>query len=145
MTGYKLFIRIISDYGRFIFGLIFLLLISAVVMTQEVRQTSDEKKINCVKMKSSDFRDGKYIGEVKIWPEIKVEVVVQQGKIFQISILEDFGTPEFSEMVFGVLPDSIVANNSVDVDGISGATLSSNHLKKAVRIALDQAKKTESD
>ena len=37
------------------------------------------------------------------------------------------------------LPGAIVAANSVDVDGVSGATLTSNRIKKAVTQCLEEA------
>jgi uncharacterized protein with FMN-binding domain len=87
-----------------------------------------------------EYRDGVYTGEITEWPEMKVEVVVQGGKITEIRILEDFGTPEFSKPVVEKMPPGMVARNSWDVDGVSGSTLSSNHLKNAVREALKGAK-----
>ena len=86
------------------------------------------------------YRDGTYTGGYDGWPGMKVEVVVLDGRINEINILEDTGTPEYSERVKEVLPGRIIFQNDVDVDAVSGATLSSNTLKEAVKSALDKAK-----
>jgi len=90
--------------------------------------------------KTGSYRDGAYYGEAKDWPAIKVKVTIKNGRLSAIDILEDLGTPEFSEKVMGELPGLMIKANGTNVDGISGATLSSEHLKKAVSEALAQAR-----
>lgn len=87
-----------------------------------------------------DWMDGTYIGETEEWPPIKVEVVIEKGKIVSIRILEDKGTPEFSRLAAETLPGIMIAEGRADVDGVTGATLSSNSLKKAVGSALEKAR-----
>lgn len=89
--------------------------------------------------KKSGWKDGKYTGECTVWPAMKVEVVVKRGRLKSVNVLEDEGTPEFSKKVVDTLPDQMVKQNRIDVDGITAATLSSNNLKAAVRAALEQA------
>ena len=86
------------------------------------------------------LKDGTYIGEYTKWPEMKVEVTLTNGRISVVKVLEDKGTLTISNRVTEELPKKMIAQGSVDVDGISGATLSSNSLKEAVRKALEQAK-----
>lgn len=85
------------------------------------------------------LNDGSYVGESLEWPEMKVEVTVLNGCISEVKVLEDNGSPEFSDSVVVKLPRLIVAKGSTDVDGVSGATLSSNSLKVAVEAALKNA------
>ncbi len=86
------------------------------------------------------YQDGTYTGGYDGWPGIKVEVVVLDGRIREINILEDTGTPEYSARVKEDLPGRIISQNDVDVDAVSGATLSSNTLKEAVKQALEKAR-----
>jgi uncharacterized protein with FMN-binding domain len=86
------------------------------------------------------LRDGTYQGEIQEWPEMKVEVAVENGRIQKITILDDRGTPAFTERMRAVLPQRMIDANTAEVDGISGATLSSNHLKKAMKDALQKAR-----
>lgn len=85
------------------------------------------------------YKDGSYIGEVKSWPALKVKVIVENGRLSDIQILEDLSTPEFSEQVINVLPGQMILKNGIDVEAVSGATLSSENLKKAVTEALARA------
>ena len=86
------------------------------------------------------LKDGVYAGEINNWPEIKVEVTIGQGRIQKIHFLDDRGTPAFTERMKAVLPQRIVQAGHTDVDGVSGATLSSDNLKKAVNNALNKAR-----
>ena len=91
--------------------------------------------------KSDVLKDGRYVGEETTWPGMKVEVTVVGGRIQEIRVLEDLSSPEFSEDgVADELAKQIVAQGSLDIDGISGATLSSNNLKKAIKAALEKAR-----
>ena len=70
----------------------------------------------------------------------KVEVTIRQGRIQKIHFLDDRGTPAFTERMRAVLPQRMVQAGHADVDGVSGATLSSDNLKKAVNNALNKAR-----
>jgi uncharacterized protein with FMN-binding domain len=90
--------------------------------------------------KAGRWQDGSYIGECLEWPRMKVEVSVEEGRIIRIDILDDFGTPEFSAQAKSVIPSRIIEQGTVEVDGVSGATMSSGSLKKAVDDALKKAR-----
>jgi uncharacterized protein with FMN-binding domain len=85
------------------------------------------------------LNDGTYVGESLDWPEMKVEVTVLHGRISEVKVLENNGSSEFSDSVIVKLPALIIAEGSTDVDGVSGATMSSNSLKVAVEAALKNA------
>ena len=88
-------------------------------------------------------KDGTYVGISEGWTGMKTEVTIQKGQISGIRILEINGTPEFYGKVVDLLPERIISENSLGVDGISGATLSSNSMKEAIGHALDQAKQKD--
>lgn len=68
--------------------------------------------------------------------EMLVEVVVQDGKISIVNVLSHKDTPAIAENAINTLVQRIVEANSVDVDGVSGATRTSQGLISAVKDAL---------
>ena len=101
---------------------------------QAVRETTFED-INI-----SDIPDGVYVGEYDVdFIYAKVEVTVQNGEIANINILEH---RHERGKTAEVITDSIVDEQKIDVDAISGATNSSTVIKKAVENALKSRKLT---
>lgn len=95
---------------------------------------------------SATYKDGTYTGEAPGFDAdnpIKAEVTVTDGKISNVDILEHGESvdkvPETQEAL-DTLPGIIVEKNSTDVDGIAGATATSNGIKAAVNNALEEAK-----
>lgn len=83
------------------------------------------------------FADGTYIGEVSSFGgNLQVEVVVSGGKISQVKVLKHNDTPGIADQALELIPKSIVANNSTDVDTITYATVTSKAIMKAVEKAL---------
>jgi uncharacterized protein with FMN-binding domain len=82
----------------------------------------------------SRLQDGTYQGESKHWPvAAKVEVRVQEKRITDIVILRHReGRGESAERITG----DIIAAQSLDVDIVSGATVSSRTIIEAVEAAL---------
>ncbi|MBN1779848.1 FMN-binding protein [bacterium] len=87
------------------------------------------------------YQDGTYTGESTEWTGMTVQVRVKNGKINDVKVLKVKGTPEYYDVVVRKLPRCIEAAGHPDVDGISGATLSCDSMKKAVRNALEKAVK----
>lgn len=84
----------------------------------------------------TDYKDGKYRGSAKGRNgQVTVEVTVEGGKIVSIEVIEQSETKRFWSKAIAVI-DSIINNQSTDVDGVSGATLSSNAIKEATKNAL---------
>ena len=101
---------------------------------QAVKETTFEE-INI-----SDISDGVYIGEYDVnFIYAKVEVTVQNGEITNINILE---YRHERGKTAEVITDSIIDEQKIDVDAISGATNSSTVIKKAVENALKSRKLT---
>jgi uncharacterized protein with FMN-binding domain len=89
------------------------------------------------------LKDGLYAGESPGWTGMKVSVRVRKGRIHSLEVLEARGTPRFVRTVLDSLPARICAAGSLDVDAVSGATLSSKSLIEAARGALEKAKASE--
>ena len=68
--------------------------------------------------------------------EVKVSVVVVKGLITAITVLESQETDEYALPVFEKISATIVANNNINIDVVSGATLSSQGILTAVENAL---------
>ena len=89
----------------------------------------------------SELMDGVYVGFYEggmyKWRANKVEVTVEDGKLTKIIPLE--GITDQGNGSTQMLYDRVVKNQSLQVDTISGATLTSKAYLKAVENALSQA------
>ena len=98
----------------------------------EYKESMSEISISEVEI--SGVEDGNYIGECNVgYIYARVEVIVKDGKITQINILEhrtEKGKP--AEVVI----NKIVEQQQVQVDAITGATNSSKVIMKAVENAI---------
>ena len=92
------------------------------------------KSIPIATLDLSHISDGSYIGEYSILPvHVKVEVIIENCKISSIQILEhDNGLGSPAENIINV----IVKKQTLDVDAVSGATVSSKCILKAVEDAV---------
>lgn len=108
------------------------------VQLKEADVSSDgESKAKTV---ASAYKDGVYTGEAEgFGGKIKVQVTVKDGVISQILILSATGedTP-YLNMAKAII-ENMIQKQTADVDTVSGATYSSNGIKNAVILALQQA------
>lgn len=86
------------------------------------------------------FRDGIYRAESPGWTGMAVAVHIEDGRLACVEVLKAKGTPRYYDRVVRRLPVLMKEKGSPEVDGITGATLSCNSLKEAVRAALKQAR-----
>ncbi|WML37013.1 FMN-binding protein [Clostridium sp. OS1-26] len=87
------------------------------------------------------YKDGVYTGIGRGYrPNLEVEVTIKDGKIADIQIASNNETPRFAEEPFSIVPNEIIQAQSTKVDGVSGATRSSNGIKQAVEDALSKAR-----
>lgn len=89
-----------------------------------------------------DYIDGTYEGtsDAGIHPGLKVSVVVENGNITAVNIIEHNETEGIGTVALEKIPALIVEAQSVEVDAVTGASLSSTAIKEAVDKALEQAK-----
>ena len=66
--------------------------------------------------------------------------MIKDGKISEVTILENHETVAIASEALETLPGKIVEANGLDIDGVAGATLTSNRIAKAVSECLSQAK-----
>lgn len=87
------------------------------------------------------YTDGTYTGEsAGLKGPINVEVVINDGKISDVVILDNNETETIFESIKEYLIPDIIANNSAEVETVSGATTSSAAVIEAVKTALESAK-----
>ncbi len=96
--------------------------------------------------KAPALKDGTYTASAEGYSDdtpVDVEVTVAEGKISAVSVtnhgesVDDI--PAVAEALETV-PASIVEKNSAEVDGVAGATFTSDAIKGAVTTALEGAK-----
>lgn len=70
---------------------------------------------------------------------IYVTTTFKDGKIADVEVGDNKETPEVAAGALRLMPERIVENNSLNVDTVSMATLSSNGIIEAVKGAINQA------
>ncbi len=89
---------------------------------------------------AATYKDGTYSAEEKGYAgQIKVDVTVKDKKISEVKIASHTETEGVGTKAIDQLPAKIVTANSAEVDSISGATVTSDAIKKAVAKALSDA------
>ena len=92
---------------------------------------------------TTDFTDGLNDGEYEGTADgyggpITVRITIKDGKLTDIVIVSHSETPEYFDKANAVI-NEILKSGSVNVDAVSGATITSNAIKKAVSEALQKA------
>ena len=86
--------------------------------------------------------DGSYIGTANGYmPSLSVEVVVKNGRISSVKVVQHNETMRWYNAVANVIPNGIVKAQSTAIDVVSGATSSSHGILAAVEDALAKAKR----
>lgn len=118
---------------------IVLLLVGIIVLGWQVISHNIAKRANQVVVTNVDLssiQDGTYVGEYAITPvKVIVEVAVKESQIYDIKILEhENGLGKKAETII----DKIIEVQNLTVDSITGATVSSKTILKAVENALSK-------
>ncbi|MCQ9208652.1 MAG: FMN-binding protein [Omnitrophica bacterium] len=89
------------------------------------------------------LKDGTYIAQDRVIPicSVKLSVTIKDGKITEIKILKYFITFPLAGRAYTQIPKRIIKEQSLDVDAVTAATVSTNNIKKAVLKALEKATK----
>ena len=84
----------------------------------------------------TSYPDGEFFGKAEGYSgEIEVRVVVKQGKIVELQVVHQTETPGYYENGLKVV-DSILKKGTLEVDTISGATITSQAILEATAKAL---------
>ncbi|MGN0517590.1 MAG: FMN-binding protein [Acutalibacteraceae bacterium] len=108
--------------------------------TEDVTEdTETDNSNNLVTFSGATLKDGTYQGSADGYiGVITVSVVVRNGSVTDISIVEENDTPQFFERAKEII-NTIINGQSLEVDGITGATYSSKGIQDAVYNALQNA------
>ena len=87
---------------------------------------------------AAGLADGTYQGlsDAGMHPGLIVEVVVAGEQVTDVKVLSHGETPGISDPAIAGMPANIIAAQSTEIDGVSGATMTSNAIKEAVANAL---------
>ena len=89
---------------------------------------------------SAALADGTYTATVDGQEgAMTVETIIADGKISAVTIIEQHETESIAAAALESLPQAIVAEHSVNIDTVSGATLTSNRILDAVTQCLTEA------
>lgn len=97
------------------------------------RGLEEGKELTVESIDIGSLEDGIYLGEYdyKRWAN-QVEVRVENGEILDIQLIDGFKHQEAMEKIY----DSVIKSQSLEVDTVSGATVSSKAYLKAIEEAL---------
>ena len=108
--------------------------------TEKTMKAAGEEEAAQPEVKGN-YKDGTYTGTGKgNNGDITVEVVVKDGSVTSIELTDHHETPGIYEAAEKTVITAIIRTQSDTVDGVSGATNSSNGIKEAVAAALEKAK-----
>ena len=83
------------------------------------------------------LKDGVYSGSAEgFGGPLKVEVTVREGAVTEVAVVEQAETPFIAKKALKEIPAQIVATQTWEVDAVSGATVTSEAIMKAVEDAL---------
>ena len=115
----------------------------ALIFTSGERR--EGKNLPIAVMDFKQLNEGTYIGEYEggmyKWRASEVQVIVSSNKVTDIKLLKhkENKSPEFTDELF----NRIIKSQSLQVDTISGATITSKAYLKAVENALIKAQKNK--
>ena len=123
----------VKIYKSRIFLLIFILVFlssCATAHTQFMRNT-DLKRL----------KDGTYKGDdTTFLCSVKLATTIKAGEISDIKILSHYVTYPLAGRAYAQIPERIIKAQTLDVDAVTAATVSTNNIKRAVLDALEKAK-----
>ncbi len=102
--------------------------------TTTAPQETNEPVVNITPMKA-----GEYVMDVTGMNPMKVKVTLSEKAIDAIEIVSHNETEGVSNAARENMPVKIVEMQSIGIDGITGATKTSNAIKQAVSLAIEQA------
>ncbi len=87
-----------------------------------------------------EYKEGTYTGKAEGHNgEIVVEVEFSKDEIKNITVKESSETEHLSDLVYELMPKEIVEEQSLNVDTVTGATVTSSAYKNAIKDAVKQA------
>lgn len=119
-----------------IIGIILIISLTLIITINVLNKNLEElNNLTIENVDLSELSDGDYYGSYSVFPvEVEVKVTVENHLITNIMLIKHVnGQGSDAE----VIPDRIIASQSLDVDIVTGATYSSKVILKAIENALN--------
>lgn len=113
---------------------------------QTVTTTSNQTATTISTAKKGQYTDGTFTGSTESQPygSVQVAVVVSGGRITNVKLLQKPSqggqTQEINSQALPMLVDEVITAQSGNIDGVSGASLTSPAFIESVKSALSKAK-----
>lgn len=99
---------------------------------------SEETDADFLNLSELDVEDGEYRGSGEgHWTDIEVSVLVENNELQEIRIVSQEESPGLGDTAMANLTESLISEQSLEVDIVSGATNTSEGFLKAVNDALE--------
>lgn len=117
-------------------GVLFVIVVLAlgIVLLATESQRREDRSLEIARVDFTKVPDGIYRGGYKGWNKFDVVVTVSAGKVTKITIDEATSSPP-TDITMRIL-DRIIKEQSLEVDAVSGATVTTKGLLRAVEVAL---------
>lgn len=122
--------------------LLVLIMLFSMIGCQSTEPTSEDPAKTEDPSEETDalYTPGTYTGKgAGINGDIEVEVIVTENEITDVKVLSHNETPGVGDLALSDIPAGIVEHQSLGIDAIAGATVSSEGILEAVANALEQA------
>lgn len=88
----------------------------------------------------TSYTPGEYTGEAQgFGGTVSVTITTDESTITDVTVTGDSETPTVGGAAVGTLAEQILAAQSADIDGVAGATMTSNAARTAAQAAIDAA------
>lgn len=116
--------------------LIVIIVIGVIFVPIDIKKQKEVRNLSIEKVDLTKLEDGKYTGNYKKYRwNYNVEVTINNHKITDINIINDmYNNDKFNNELIG----NVIEKQNVDVDTVSGATISSKVMLKAIENALNK-------
>lgn len=123
--------------SKFIVFIVLVGLLSTILLGCQSKPATNDGNSNVV---SGLFKPGTYTGEGEgIGGKVKVSVTVDENSIKEVKILENSETKGIADAALEKIPAAIVEGQTLAVDAVTGATVTSQAILAAVEAALKEA------
>src|SRR5699024_7702966 len=125
----------------------FILLLVLLILVTMVACSNDENQDKIVETESAisqsgkgNLKSGSYEAEtVGMGGKILTNVVFDEDNIKEIEVVHHYETPNVGTVVIEKIPNEIIERQTLSVDVVTGATLTSNAILKSVEDCLSQS------
>lgn len=115
--------------------------LDAISSASQHETTTDNDLVAEASLAAIDLTDNQFLGTSAngIGGQVVVRITYADSHLENVEVMQQSETGEVGGKAVETLPAAMVAANTYDVDGVSGASVSSNAIKDAVKDALSKA------